>query len=243
MFKGAGKIIRKEDFDPGLIGLFVNPYYFARKELIRNIRLFSNYIRGLTLDVGCGQKPYQRFFTNSTGYVGLEFEDGGSVKNKEVDYFYDGRVFPFDDERFDSVVAFEVLEHVFNPGEFLSEINRVLKAEGALLMSVSFIWDEHEQPFDYGRYTSFGLKFLLDKYGFEVVECRKALADIRVVFQIINAYLYKKIRTKNSYFNILAVLVFISPFNIMGQFLSRISPANNDLYLDNIVLAKKRKDL
>ena len=57
----------------------------------------------------------------------------------------------------------QVLEHVFNPDEFLLKINRVLKNDGKLLLTVPFVWDEHEQPFDYARYSSFGLKALIEK--------------------------------------------------------------------------------
>jgi hypothetical protein len=35
----------------------------------------------------------------------------------------------------------------------------------------------------------------------------------------------------------------MSPINIIGIFLSKILPKNNDLYLENIVLAKKVKDI
>ena len=68
--------------------------------------------------------------------------------NKHADRSYDGKTFPFSDGEFDAVLTSEVLEHVFNPDEFLSEINRVLRDDGVLLLTVPFVWDEHEQPFD-----------------------------------------------------------------------------------------------
>ena len=53
---------------------------------------------------------------------------------------------PFSDGRFDSVVSFEVLEHVFNLPQILQEINRVTKDSGLFLISVPFAWGEHEAP-------------------------------------------------------------------------------------------------
>lgn len=241
MFKGIGKIIQKEQFDPGLLSLFVNPYYFARKELIRNIRAFSNYIKGDVLDIGCGKKPYERLFSGVTSYIGLEICDAKNRTDKKIDILYDGRRFPFENNTFDSIVTFEVFEHVFNPDEFLKEVNRVLKINGVLLMSASFIWDEHEQPYDYARYSSFGLKSLLSKYGFEVIEHRKTVQGLRIIFQLINVYIYKIIAVKNIYLDLLFTIIFTSPFNILGEILSRFFPSNKDLYLDNIILAGKKK--
>ena len=83
-------------------------------------------------------------------------------------------------QSFDNVVCNQVLEHVFRPEVFLLEIHRVIKPGGNMLMSVPFIWDEHEQPWDYARYSSFGLKYLLENTGFEVIEQRKLNACVSV---------------------------------------------------------------
>ncbi|MGA8831043.1 MAG: class I SAM-dependent methyltransferase, partial [Desulfomonilaceae bacterium] len=172
-------------------------------------------------------------------YIGIEIEG----RNKDADFHYDGSIFPFGDEEFDSVVASQVLEHVFNPKEFLSEINRVLRPGGVFLITVPFVWDEHEQPYDYARYSSFGLSHLLQNQGFEVIESRKSMDDVRVIFQMINTYIYKKTVTNNNLLNLLLSLVFMAPFNILGEILAAVLPRNPDLYLDNIVLARKIRNL
>ncbi len=112
------QFIRKQGFDPGCFGLFVNPFYFARKGLYENIHDFAQHIRGQILDVGCGSKPYEKLFLNLTEYIGLEL----NYENKLAEYYYDGKTFLFSDEEFDSVITSQVLEHVFNPNEFLGEI-------------------------------------------------------------------------------------------------------------------------
>ena len=153
--------------------------------------------------------------------------------------FYDGKHIPAEDSSFDWIVASEVFEHVFNPDEFLAEACRVLKPEGGLLMTAPFVWDEHEQPCDYARYSSFGLKFIIEKHGFKVVKQRKTVGDIRVIFQLINTYLYKILFTRNPYVDLLFCFLFMSPFNILGEVLYRLLPQNDDLYLDNVILARK----
>ncbi|MCR4321040.1 MAG: class I SAM-dependent methyltransferase [Candidatus Brocadiaceae bacterium] len=239
MIKKLKKLINSEQFRPSILGLFLNPFFFARKGLFENIFALAKYISGKTLDIGCGQKPYEKLF-NSSRYVGLEIETLENKKNKRADCFYDGKTFPFRDDEFESVIVSEVFEHVFNPDDFLNEIHRVLKPGGTLLITVPFVWDEHEQPNDYARYTSFGLRHILEKSGFEVIEHRKSVCDIRAVFQLLNGYIYKKTVTKNIYANILITAFFMSPFNILGELLSKVLPKNEDLYLDNVILLKKK---
>jgi SAM-dependent methyltransferase len=228
----------KQQYHPSWLGLFVHPFYFARKGLFEHISALAPKVTGRILDVGCGQKPYADLF-NASDYVGLEIDSVDNRQNKKADCYYNGTVFPFMGGEFDSVILSQVFEHVFTPDVFLCEVHRVLAEGGVLLMSVPFVWDEHEQPHDYARYTSFGLCSLLERHGFVVVEHRKSVNDIRVVFQMLNGFIYKKTITKNNYLNLFVTLLLISPFNILGELLSKLLPENNDLYLDNVVLAKK----
>ncbi len=63
--------------------------------------------------------------------------------------------------------------------------------------------------------------------------------DLGVVFQLINCYVYKQTVTSSAYLNLLACLVLMAPVNIVGQLLRLVLPHNEDLYLDNVVLARK----
>jgi len=230
--------VREQQFNPGFAGLWLNPFYHARRELYRTVKRLAPQLGGRILDVGCGSKPYAGLFS-ADDYVGLEIDTPESRANKRADYFYDGKVFPFPDQGFDAVVCNQVLEHVFTPDLFLGEVSRVLKPGGRLLLTVPFVWDEHEQPWDYARYTSFGLKSLLETNGLEVVEQYKLNADIRVLFQLVNAYLFKVLWTRYPVLNLLACVAIMSLFNILGALLYRLLPASPDLYLDQVVLARK----
>jgi len=238
LIKFVKHCIQKEQFQPGFLGLFVNPFYFARKGLYLQLRSLAQSVKGKTLDAGCGQKPYEHLFEVKE-YIGLEIDTPENRLNKKADYFYDGITFPFEDNTFDSVISNQVFEHVFNPDIFLSEIHRVLNTNGIFLLTVPFVWDEHEQPIDYARYSSFGLKYLLEQHGFEILDQRKSVADIRVIFQLIAGYIYKITITQSKVLNLLIAIFLISPFNVMGELLALLLPENNDLYLDNIVLVKK----
>ncbi len=232
---------QRESFFPTWLGMFINPFYFARKGLAAHVRDLGRHISGRTLDVGCGSKPYEQLY-DSTEYVGLEYDTPQNRAGKKADHFYDGETFPFGDGEFDSVVANEVFEHVFNPNRFLDEVHRVLKPGGMVLMTMPFVWDEHEQPHDFARYSSFGIRHLLEQHGFEIIKQRKSMDDVRVIFQMINAYIYKKTATTNGWINLVFTLLLMAPFNVLGELLHWVLPRNADLYLDNIVLARRLSD-
>jgi SAM-dependent methyltransferase len=225
-------------YRPGAAGVLLNPFYFSRKGLMSAMERHSKTLQGPLLDIGCGTKPYRDLFP-TTIYVGLEIDHESSRKRGIADAFYDGTVFPFADGEFSAVLCNQVLEHVFNPQEFLSEVHRVLKPGGRMLLSVPFVWDEHEQPFDYARYSSFGLAALMRESGFRVVCHEKLGADVTVIWQLINAYWYKVFLRAPSVVRALAVLFLMAPMNVLGLISRRLLPSNPDLFLDHVILVEK----
>jgi SAM-dependent methyltransferase len=147
--------------------------------------------------------------------------------------------FPLPDAGFDSMLYSPVLEHVFTPETFLHEINRVLRPGGRLLLAVPFMWDEHEQPHDFGRYSSFGLRALLMRCGFEVLQQRKSMADAGAVVQLASAWLFKIVQSRNKWINLATQVTLIMPVNLMDAVVCILALRNGDFYLDNIVLARK----
>jgi SAM-dependent methyltransferase len=234
-------IVRRNEFNPGVLGLILNPFYIARKGLSDSINYFGKEIKGKTLDIGCGTKPYEHLFSSSE-YIGLEYDTGIDQDKKTADYYYSGDTFPFNSGSFDSAVCNQVLEHIFNPDTFLNEINRILKTGGRLLLTVPFVWDEHEQPYDYARYSSFGLKHLLNAKGFKVIEHQKTAADFRTIVQLFNGYLYKSTR-RIPVVKQLVQLFIIFPGTLIGILISFLLKKNEDLYLDNIILCEKVQDI
>lgn len=231
------QIYRKEQFNPGLFGVIINPFYFARKGLYESIKPLGKYITGKTLDIGCGKKPYEDLF-NSSEYIGMDIDNiGHSHENEKIDVYYDGNIFPFKNNEFDSIVINQVLEHVFEPDNFIKEVKRVLKKNGHLLITVPFIWDEHEKPNDYGRYTSFGLKYLLKKSGFKIIKFQKSTCGIKAVIQLINEFIVKKVTFKSKILSAAVSMLLTFPLNIIGILF--LENKKSDLYLDNIILAKK----
>jgi SAM-dependent methyltransferase len=78
---------------------------------------------------------------------------------------------PLDDESYDTVILSDVLEHIAEPQALVSEISRILRSDGGvLLLNVPFYCPIHEEPFDFYRFTRFSLARMCDAAGLEVID-------------------------------------------------------------------------
>jgi SAM-dependent methyltransferase len=126
--------------------------------------------RGELLDIGCGNKPYEDLIRpHVTRYVGLDHPDT-LHSHDTVDVWGTATDLPFPDGSFDTVVAFQVLEHVEEPGTMVREAFRVLRPGGVFIVTTPFMWGVHEAPRDFYRYTEYGLRHLLSTAGFTEIE-------------------------------------------------------------------------
>lgn len=230
--------LKHQSFRPGVLSVFINPFFFIRYAFYKNIRRYIPHLKGKLLDFGCGRKPYQDLFS-VTEYVGVDMaETGHDHKNSKIDVYYDGKRLPFHDSAFDSLFCSEVLEHIFNPDEILPELNRVLKPGAKVLITVPFSWNEHEMPYDYARYSSEGIKHLVEKNGFKIIELTKSGNFARVNFQLWALYFFELFK-KWGRAGYLLSLLFIAPINIAGTVVLILFPRNESMYFTNIVLAEK----
>jgi SAM-dependent methyltransferase len=229
---------RHQIFCPSWYSIFFNPFFLIRGHLFSRIRELAPNLRGQLIDLGCGAKPY-RFLFNVDKYIGVDIEQSGhDHKNENIDVYYDGKTLPFADASLDSVFSSEVFEHVFNLDELLAEIRRVLKPGGQFLVTVPFCWDEHEVPYDFARYTSYGLRHLLEKNGFEVSVQYKCGHYLETLFQMAGLYFYHYFSGQRVIVQIPLAVIFVFPWTLMGL-ISRALPSRSSFYMSNVVLAKK----
>jgi SAM-dependent methyltransferase len=232
--------LKHQSFQPNLFSLFLNPFFFIRYAYYRCIKKIIPQLKGNLLDFGCGRKPFENLFTVDK-YVGVDIENTGhDHTHSKVDIYYDGKHLPFQDNSFDSLFCAEVLEHIFTPDETLTELNRVLKPGAKALFTVPFSWNEHETPHDYSRYSSFGIKYLLEKHGFGVIEHVKTGNFAKVNFQYWALYFFELFKNWGKAGYIIS-MIFIIPINIIGSILLLIMPKNKTLYFTNIILAEKNR--
>ncbi len=161
--------------------------------LDRQIKKVGHYISGRVLDVGAGEfDRYSRHFA-SKEYIKMDIRH-----KKDVDVVGSIEEIPFPDESFDSAVCTQVFEHLENPEKGAKEISRVLKKGGHLLVTVPQMNELHEEPYDFFRYTNYGVSALFERSGFLVVEISQRggvfsnIAQIKIRYAIDRFDLYKR---------------------------------------------------
>jgi SAM-dependent methyltransferase len=232
------------NFLGSFFGIFFNPFFIIRRALYVNIKRISPLLTGKLLDFGCGSKPYKSLFYNAKDYVGIDnYSSSHDHKNSEIDFSYDGKKLPFKNDEFDSVFSSEVFEHIFNIDEILIELNRVLKINGKLLITIPFAWEEHEQPFDFARYTSYGIKFLLEKYKFNILENTKTTTTFLAIAQVFIAYLSQHVLPRNIYFYKIFHILIITPLSVLALTINFFLPKRYEYYCNCILLVEKKENL
>jgi SAM-dependent methyltransferase len=233
-------IYRKIIFSDSFWGILINPNYISRAYLFKSIKYFSRKINnGILLDLGCGSKPYKELFSVKK-YLGIDLNHSGhDHTSSKIDLFYDGKNIPFKNNYFDYVFSSEVFEHIFNLEQILSEINRVTKKGGNLLITIPFCVQEHEVPYDFARYSYYGIKSILARHGFKIIGHHKTSNNVGTIFQMIAWYISECLLPNNRYLKLCLTPLLISPFTLMGIFLSKLLPSDKKLYLNNVIYCEK----
>lgn len=227
-----------KNFNPSISQSF----YITRSLLIKNLGKHFDKLHGRMLDFGCGSKPYKSLI-NVKEYIGVDFEgQGHSHVNEQIDVFYDGKTIPLESNSFDSVLSTEVFEHVFNLEDMLTELHRVMKPGAVMLVTCPFIIAEHEAPNDCNRYTSYGIKNLVQRKGFEIVHYEKLGTSVQAQMQIFMSYIDSSVLSKLNFFKPLRRLVTSCTFSILNlwcMFVNWALPKRQDAFLNHIMICKK----
>src|SRR2546422_3907558 len=108
------------------------------------------------LDAGAGCAPYRTLFPSEYfRYVAVDREIAAGTSA-----IADGLHLPFKDGDFDLVLSNQVLEHVSDPRRVAAELTRVVSNRGYVLLSCPFVWEIHDFPVDYWRFSEEALRLL-----------------------------------------------------------------------------------
>jgi SAM-dependent methyltransferase len=125
----------------------------------------------VVLDAGCGENRFRPYFTGRR-FVGCDRGVGDSRWDySRVDVVGDLHRLAFRPGALDAALSIVTLEHLPRPDDALKELARVLKPGGELLLVVPLLWEVHQAPHDYFRFTRHGIRTLLESAGFEVSRC------------------------------------------------------------------------
>jgi SAM-dependent methyltransferase len=217
----------------------LNPYFLAKFNLLLAMKYAARYARGRIIDIGCGKKPYYRYFQERTRqYIGLDSPDYSVRTTWNMDVICDGQFLPIRNDSADTVVCNQVLEHIPDIDRFFTNIYRVLKVDGILILTVPFFWGLHEEPRDFYRFTKYGLKYLCEVNGLEVIEIKKLGGIWGMVFQRISDYLVQALRTFNrNLFVVVLPITFV--LQSLGFLLDMVFLRTGD-NLDWLLIARKK---
>ena len=142
--------------------------------MLRSVERFAARLPAgaLVLDAGAGEAQYKPLFTSpGLRYMGIDLGVGEpDWRYSSIDALANTEDLPFRPGSFDGVLSIAVLEHSPRPGKVVHELSAVLKTGGQLLIVVPTMWEEHQMPNDFYRFTRFGISRLLEEAGFEITE-------------------------------------------------------------------------
>ena len=199
------------------------------------------------VDIGCGLQPYRQVFAH-TDYIGLDVEDSGRKSNEKLaDLYFDGTNVPMESESVDAILCTEVLEHAVDPVSLVREMYRILRKDGTVCITVPFMWGLHELPYDFRRYSPFGLAALFSEAGFFITHQENLTTGSAAIRMLIDSeinnftvnILPKKLYTKNQ---IRKIRIMLWIHERLLRLVQRIWIKNfvfERLYVDNLLLCKK----
>lgn len=136
---------------------------------------FMDYFESLSggenvLDYGSGDRPYESLFRKKfEKYIAADYEVTNLKHGRKPDIYITDAGLDLPESSVDCILLTEVLEHLYEPKIVLQDLYRVLKPGGLILGTVPFAVQEHEQPYDFHRYTYFGLEKMFLDAGYKII--------------------------------------------------------------------------
>lgn len=156
-----------------LKGTFFHPQWFAHRQEKALFMMIGSQTGARVLDIGCADQRINTFLPKDRTYIGLDYYSTATQWYGTKPTIYgDAHALPFADNKIESVLLLDVIEHLSGPEVCIAEIERVLTMGGNLFLKVPFLYPIHDAPLDFQRWTRFGLIKLAERHGLQVVSER-----------------------------------------------------------------------
>ena len=216
-----------DQFTDVLGGTLIHPQYFLKKYSNTAIKLALSEAKGTVVDIGCGRMPYKGRFISLPqveNYIGVDHPEVAKLyKGKErPDILTDATKIPLPDGHADMVIMLQVIEHLEDPLAAIKEAARILKPGGVLVLSTVQWYILHDEPFDFFRYTQYGLKSLLGKTNLKVDKLVSEGNAFVLISQTINVYLMLLLKKLSTSLIGKLFVIFLLPFVLIATTISNV---------------------
>ena len=179
------KTVRMSDMHPSS-----NHHHYIVLSLLNNwiTNIALEQASGVLLDYGCGGQPYRSLFeTRVSQYIGADVEAAIGIK---LDLIIEPEApLALASQSVDTILSTQTLEHVLHFRRYLAECRRLLRPSGHLILTVPMQWRMHEVPFDYWRFTKYGVLAALEEQGLEVIQLSPCGGAWALLGQLLNSHL------------------------------------------------------
>lgn len=178
----------------------LHPQFFAKRYATKVRQIAIERATGTVADVGSGRAPYRTAMkarSSVTKYLTIDHPEATELYSKDypLDIAADiTKKIPLANHSVDTILLLMVLEHVPNPASALTELYRMMKPGGELILSTIMTHPVHDPPFDFYRYTRFGLESLLIGAGFELVELGWEGSSVETAVTTLNTTLFQHLK-------------------------------------------------
>ena len=186
-------------------GMFNWIYHTVRKYAIRTkLNLLKRISRNKNhLDVGCGTGEFlnacQKAGYNTKGIEPSRLARNQAINNFNLSVNENTNLNQFQENQFDSISMWHVLEHVPEINKTIKEFNRILSKHGKVIIAVPNhkSWDtEHYKQFWAGwdvtihlwHFSKLSIEKLFLKYNFKLIETKPMLFDSFYVSMLSEEY-------------------------------------------------------
>lgn len=174
----------------------IDPSFLFNRNYNRDLMDALEYAGGILLDLGCGNKDYKGLFMPKlAAYYGMDHPLARDVHLRDVDtngpeIWGDIYSLPFKSACADTILSLQVFEHLNDPARAMKEVSRVAKKGGCLIITTHGLFPIHGPPYDYYRYTEFGLRYLMEKNGCQVIKITPNGSFWQTMAVLFNHYLF-----------------------------------------------------
>ena len=172
-------------------------FRFSRKIMLGRKRRIAETAAGLKkgrlLDIGCGTGHFLDIMKQADWEVkGIEINDPArqyAVSSFGVEVINPGQIALLETDSFDCITMWHVLEHFQDPFRYLSEVSRLLKADGACIIALpncrsydaghyGKFWAAFDVPRHLWHFSPFTFQLFAQKSGFNIKSVKSLPLDV-----------------------------------------------------------------